>query len=169
MPCVFMMCLMTVIWAVYGYSLVFGGKQPWIGDLSYLLMQGVNAEWTSAGRIAHPAQLNPLRDDAHDLPGDVLRHHAHPDVRGLCRADEVRHPWSCSWCSRGTLIYCPLAHWLWGNGGPLRLTGNPNQSLLGGAIDFAGGTMVHTSSGVSAVSLCLVLGKRLEYGKEEMQ
>ena len=49
MQCLFMMCLMTVIWAVYGYSLVFGGKQPWIGDLSYLLMHGVDAEWTSTG------------------------------------------------------------------------------------------------------------------------
>ena len=49
MQCIFMMCLMTVIWAVYGYSLVFGGNQPWIGDFSYLLMHGVNAEWTSAG------------------------------------------------------------------------------------------------------------------------
>ena len=49
MQCIFMMCLMTVIWALYGYSLVFGGKQPWIGDLSYLLMHGVNAEWTSTG------------------------------------------------------------------------------------------------------------------------
>ena len=36
MQCIFMMCLMTVVWALYGYSLVFGGKQPWIGDFSYL-------------------------------------------------------------------------------------------------------------------------------------
>ena len=49
MQCIFMMCLMTVVWAVYGYSLVFGGKQPWIGDLSYVLMHGVDAEWTSTG------------------------------------------------------------------------------------------------------------------------
>ena len=51
----------------------------------------------------------------------------------------------------GTVIYCPLAHWLWGSGGALGLTGDPKQSLLGGAIDFAGGTVVHISSGLSAL------------------
>jgi Amt family ammonium transporter len=71
--------------------------------------------------------------------------------------------------SWGTLVYCPLAHWLWGDGGLLKLTGDPNQSLLGGAIDFAGGTVVHISSGVSALVCALMLGKRLGYGKEEMR
>ena len=69
----------------------------------------------------------------------------------------------------GTLIYCPLAHWLWGDGGVLKFTGDPQQSLLGGAIDFAGGTVVHISSGVSALVCALMLGKRLGYGKEEMR
>ena len=56
-----------------------------------------------------------------------------------------------------------------GHGGVLKLTGDPNQSLLGGAIDFAGGTVVHISSGVSALVCALMLGKRLGYGKEEMR
>jgi len=45
MQCVFLMCVMTVVWAVYGYSLVFGGKGPWIGDGRYLFMRGVDAVW----------------------------------------------------------------------------------------------------------------------------
>ena len=57
MQCIFMMCLMTLIWALYGYSLVFGGKQPWIGDFSYLLMHGVNAEWTSGGPICRSCPI----------------------------------------------------------------------------------------------------------------
>ena len=169
MQCIFMMCLMTLIWAVYGYSLVFGGNQPWIGDFSHLLMHGVNAEWTSTG--AHLPTL----------PNTTLYTMTHMIYQGMffiitptliCGAFAERMKFSTMvvfmviW---GTIIYCPLAHWLWGNGGVLGLTGDPNQSLLGGAIDFAGGTVVHTSSGVSALVCALMLGKRLEYGKEEMR
>ena len=169
MQCIFMMCLMTVVWAVYGYSLVFGGKQPWIGDLSYLLMHGVDAEWTSGGP---------------HLPfvaGTTLYMMTHMIYQGMffiitptliCGAFAERMKFSTMvvfmvlW---GTLIYCPLAHWLWGDGGLLKLTGDSKQSLLGGAIDFAGGTVVHISSGVSALVCALMLGKRLGYGKEEMR
>ena len=169
MQCIFMMCLMTVVWAVYGYSLVFGGKQPWIGDLSYLLMHGVDAEWTSTGPHL------PM------VAGTTLFTMTHMVYQGMffiitptliCGAFAERMKFSTmvvfmvAW---GTFIYCPLAHWLWGDGGLLKLTGDPNQSLLGGAIDFAGGTVVHISSGVSALICALMLGKRLGYGKEEMR
>ena len=49
MQCVFLMCVMTLVWAIYGYSLVFGGSNPWIGDGSFLCMNGVNAVWTDSG------------------------------------------------------------------------------------------------------------------------
>ena len=169
MQCVFMMCLMTLIWALYGYSLVFGGNQPWIGDSSHLLMRGIDAEWTSAGPYL------PI------VAGTTLYAMTHMIYQGMffiitptliCGAFAERMKFSTMvvfmvlW---GTFIYCPLAHWLWGDGGLLKLTGNPNQSLLGGAIDFAGGTVVHISSGVSALVCALMLGKRLGYGKEEMR
>jgi ammonium transporter, Amt family len=169
MQCIFMMCLMTVIWALYGYSLVFGGKQPWIGDGTYLFMRGIDAEWTSAG-----SHLPILADT-------TLYAMTHMIYQGMffiitpaliCGAFAERMKFSTmvvfmvTW---GTVIYCPLAHWLWGTGGALALTGDPNQSLLGGAIDFAGGTVVHISSGVSALVCALMLGKRLGYGKEEMR
>jgi Amt family ammonium transporter len=67
-----------------------------------------------------------------------------------------------------TLVYCPLAHWIWGNG--ILAFGSPNaEGYGGGALDFAGGTVVHISSGVSALVCALLLGKRLGYGKEEMR
>ena len=169
MQCIFMMCLMTVIWAVYGYSLVFGGNQPWIGDFSYLFMHGVNAEWTSTGPHL------PI------VAGTTLYTMTHMIYQGMffiitpaliCGAFAERMKFSTmvvfmvAW---GTLIYCPLAHWLWGTAGVLALTGNADKSLLGGAIDFAGGTVVHISSGVSALVCALMLGKRLGYGKEEMR
>ena len=70
----------------------------------------------------------------------------------------------------GTLVYCPLCHAVWG-GGILQYVsgGNPNAAAFGGgALDFAGGTVVHISSGVSALVCALVLGKRLGYGSEPM-
>jgi ammonium transporter, Amt family len=64
-----------------------------------------------------------------------------------------------------TFVYGPLAHWVWGKGGWLRF-GDPGAIF--GALDFAGGTVVHISSGVSALVLALVLGKRLGLGREPM-
>jgi Amt family ammonium transporter len=171
MQCIFLMCLMTVIWALYGYSLVFGGDQSWtwIGSFSYVLMHGVNAEWTTAG-----PHLNMV-------PHTTLLLMTHMVYQGMffiitpaliCGAFAERMKFSTMvvfmvlW---GTFVYCPLAHWLWGSGGVLGLTGDPSKSLMGGAIDFAGGTVVHISSGVSALICALMLGKRLGYGKEEMR
>jgi Amt family ammonium transporter len=69
----------------------------------------------------------------------------------------------------GTLVYCPLCHWVW-DGGILAFvaTGNEGHGWAGGALDFAGGTVVHISSGVSALVCALVIGKRLGYGSEPM-
>ena len=68
----------------------------------------------------------------------------------------------------GTLVYCPLAHWVWGGG--ILAYGSPHAKAFsaGGALDFAGGTVVHISSGVSALICALLLGKRLGYGSEPM-
>jgi Amt family ammonium transporter len=68
----------------------------------------------------------------------------------------------------GTLVYCPLCHWVWGGG--ILQYGSPNATGIcaGGALDFAGGTVVHISSGVSALICALVLGKRLGYGADPM-
>jgi Amt family ammonium transporter len=71
----------------------------------------------------------------------------------------------------GTFVYCPLCHWVW-DGGILAFVplkdGSTGNGIMGGALDFAGGTVVHISSGVSALVCALVMGKRLGYGKENM-
>ena len=67
----------------------------------------------------------------------------------------------------GTLVYCPLCHWVWG-GGILAYGSEHASAVAGGALDFAGGTVVHISSGVSALVCALLLGKRLGYGSEPM-
>jgi Amt family ammonium transporter len=168
MQCVFLMCLMTVVWALYGYTLVFGGTDAWIGDGRYLFMRGVNAVWTSHG------------SDVPLYPGLSIPVMTHMLFQGMffiitpaliCGAFAERMKFSAMvlfmilW---GTLVYCPLAHWLWGGG--ILAYGSPHavDFSAGGALDFAGGTVVHISSGVSALLCALLLGKRLGYGSEQM-
>jgi Amt family ammonium transporter len=73
----------------------------------------------------------------------------------------------------GTLVYCPLCHWVW-DGGILAfvesvdLQSGDGNGWAGGALDFAGGTVVHISSGISALVIALLIGKRLGYGREPM-
>ena len=67
----------------------------------------------------------------------------------------------------GTLVYCPLCHWVWG-GGILAYGSQHAAVSAGGALDFAGGTVVHISSGVSALICALLIGKRLGIGSEPM-
>ena len=67
----------------------------------------------------------------------------------------------------GTLVYCPLCHWVWG-GGILAYGGVHSSITAGGALDFAGGTVVHISSGISALVCALLIGKRLGFGSEPM-
>ena len=172
MQCVFLMCLMTVIWALWGYTLSFGGEAAtsppkWIGNLDHVFMKGVSAEWTD-GKSVIP--LHPL----YSIPR--LTHMLFQGMffvitpALICGAFAERMKFSTMvvfmilW---GTLVYCPLCHWVWGGG--VLMYGSPNAGIsAGGALDFAGGTVVHISSGVSALICALLLGKRLGYGSEPM-
>jgi Amt family ammonium transporter len=176
MQCIFLMCLMTVIWAIYGYTLGFGGdalKVPprWIGNFDYFCMNGVQAEWTENGSVT-PMYV------AMETPMPIPRL-THMLFQGMffiitpaliCGAFAERMKFSAMvlfsifW---GTIVYCPLCHWVWGGG--LLMYSSPNAGICaGGALDFAGGTVVHISSGVSALVCALFLGKRLGYGSEPM-
>jgi len=165
MQCVFLMGLMTVIWSMYGYSLAFGGDGRWIGNADYLFMNDVQRAWSdAAGEPVTP------------MEGDIPRL-THMLFQGMffiitpaliCGAFAERMKfgamtlYSILW---GTLIYCPLCHWVW-DGGPLSYN---DTSLMGGALDFAGGTVVHISSGVSALVAALLIGPRMGYPSEPMQ
>ncbi|WP_254510700.1 ammonium transporter [Anatilimnocola floriformis] len=172
MQCVFLMGLMTVLWAIYGYSLSFGGSNPYIGNGDYLFMNGVQREWKDG------APYTPLMNEG--LP-NVLPRLTHMLFQGMffiitpaliCGAFAERMKFSTMvvfsilW---GTLIYCPLCHMVWGGGWlAFRTDETMKDSLMGGAMDFAGGAVVHISSGVSALICALVMGKRLGYGTEPM-
>ncbi len=166
MQCVFLMGLMTVVWALYGYSLAFGGTNAWIGDGRYLFMRNVQSEWTTAGpRIPMFATGIPM------LTHMVFQGMFFIITPALiCGAFAERMKFSAMvlfsilW---GTFVYCPLAHWVWG-GGILAYHAENSANWGGGALDFAGGTVVHVSSGISALVCALVIGKRAGYGTEPM-
>ncbi len=177
MQCFFLMGLMTVLWALYGYTLAFGGSfdglmaegsvsNPYIGNLDHLFMNGIERVWDEEAKGPHtpmngaiPAITFMLFQGMFFIITPAL----------ICGAYAERMKFSTMvvftilW---GTVVYCPLAHWVWG-GGILAFGGT--DSWAGGALDFAGGTVVHISSGVSALVCALVLGRRLGWGHEDMR
>jgi len=183
MQCFFLMGLNSVIWALWGYSLVFGGDpnptnknfNPWIGNGDYLFMRGVERTWDPETNRAetpmfagYPKRIDPIPRLTHML-FEGMFFIITPAL--ICGAFAERMKFSTMvvfavlW---GTLIYCPLAHWVWW-GGVLQY-GSPHLPgwAAGGALDFAGGTVVHISSGISALVCALLIGRRLGYGSEPM-
>lgn len=169
MQCLFLMGLMTVLWALYGYSLAFGGSDPYIGNGEYLFMQGVQRYWNEeAGRAETPLYSS-------DAEISMLTHMLFQGMffiitpALICGAFAERMKFSSMavflvlW---GTVVYCPLCHWVW-DGGILYFGGE--SSLAGGALDFAGGTVVHISSGISALVCAIVLGRRIGWGQVDMR
>jgi Amt family ammonium transporter len=172
MQCLFLMGLMTVIWALYGYSLAFGGGGKYFGNGEYLLMNGVQQEYVDG-------PVTPM----HDVGIPMLTHMLFQGMffiitpALICGAFAERMKFSTMvvflilW---GTIVYCPLCHWVW-DGGVLGfvtsedLAKGEGNGLMGGALDFAGGTVVHISSGVSALICALLIGKRLGFGTDDMR
>jgi Amt family ammonium transporter len=169
MQCLFLMGMMSVIWGTYGYSLAFGGSQAWIGNGDFLLLNGVQAQWLEGTGSVIP--LHP------DLPIPMLTHMIFQGMffiitpALICGAFAERMKFSSMavFCALwGTLIYCPLCHWVWGGGVLAYGSEHAEKICAGGALDFAGGTVVHISSGVSALVAAILIGKRIGYGSEPM-
>lgn len=159
MQCFFLMGMMSVIWALYGYSLAFSEGNAWIGGLDHLFLQGVTP-YMEGGQAVYPMYDTVPLEVFMIFQGMFFI--ITPAL--ICGAFAERMKFSSMvvfmflW---GTFVYCPLAHWVWGGGW---LSGD---GIFPG-LDFAGGTVVHISSGVSALVCALVLGKRLGYGQEPM-
>jgi len=167
MQCVFLMGLMTILWAIYGYSLSFGGDAPWIGDGRYLFMRNVEAEWVDGAPRIPMFSIGGIPILTHMLFQGMFFIITPALICGAF-AERMKFTsmvvFSILW---GTFVYCPLAHWVWGGG--ILAYGVPSSANWGGgALDFAGGTVVHISSGISALVCALVIGKRAGYGTEPM-
>ncbi len=146
-------CLISVQWVLVGYSLAFGpDKLHLIGSLAWLGLSGVGG----AANPNYAATIPQLAYVAFQLMFAIIT----AALISGSFAERFRFPafliFTLLWT---TIVYDPLAHWVWGYGGWLNRLG---------VLDFAGGTVVHISSGVSGLVTALVLGKRLGYRKEPM-
>jgi Amt family ammonium transporter len=137
--------LVSVLWAVYGYSLVFGpDKAGIIGGLNFFGLSGVGQAPSSVYATTIPQLAFMAFQGMFAIITVAL-------ITGAV-VERIKFSaltvFSVLWF---TLVYCPVAHWVWGAGGWLNKMG---------VLDFAGGTVVHIAAGVSALSLALLLGPR---------
>jgi Amt family ammonium transporter len=151
MQCFMILCIISVQWVLVGYSLAFGpDKGGIIGGLDWLGLKGVgavpNADY--AGTIPHSTFMIFQMMFAVITPALIIG----------AFAERMKFSAFCVFTILwATLVYDPLAHWVWGKGGFMGLMGG------WGALDFAGGTVVHINAGVSALAAAIVLGRRQGY------
>ena len=153
-----LMAVITVLWAIVGYSLAFGEGSPVLGDLRYLFLNNVGAAPNADYAATIPQQTYMV----YQLMFAIIT----PALISGAFAERMKFSamllFTVLWA---LIVYFPLAHMVWGKGGLL-------NAFSGGKIpcfDFAGGTVVHISSGVSALVCALYLGKRKGYGSEPMK
>ncbi len=149
----FILALISVQWVLWGYSLAFGpDKYGVVGGLEWIGLNGVGLDPNPdyAATIPHQAFMIFQMMFAVITPALITGAFAE---RKRFKAFVL---FTLLWA---TLVYDPLAHWVWGAGGWLRTLG---------VLDFAGGTVVHISSGVAALVAALVLGPRIGLGREPM-
>jgi Amt family ammonium transporter len=153
-----LMAVVSVIWAVVGYSLAFGEGSPFVGGLKYLFLNGVGAEPNADYGATIPHQTYMI----YQLMFAIIT----PALISGAFAERMKFSSMLLFMTLWVLIvYFPMAHMVWGKGGFL-------NAALGGqypAFDFAGGTVVHITSGVSALVCALYMGKRVGFPNESMR
>jgi Amt family ammonium transporter len=152
-----MMAVITVVWALFGYSLCFGPGSNFIGGFHNLFLHGVGAQPDPDYAATIPAQTFMIYQLMFAIITPALITGAFAERMKFSAMVLFMVLWS-------VLVYSPMAHMVWGKGGLL------NASLGGRfpTLDFAGGTVVHVTSGVSALVCALYLGRRLGYPKAPM-
>lgn len=158
MQCIFLMGLMTVVWGLVGYSLAFGGSNPYVGNFDHVLMNGVIAD----GVLSDAEWANTSIFFVFQGMFFIIT----PALICGAFAERMKFSTMCVFSVLwGLLVYCPVCHWVWADTGWLC---EWNADALYPALDFAGGTVVHISSGVSALLCALLIGKRIGYPQEPM-
>ena len=177
MQCAALIGLMSVVWIVCGYSLAFGGNALGgvIGGGDHLFLKGVLPEWVPGtpasegvpeveGHVEVP-NSGPLPTSVH-MVFQMMFFIITPALICGAFAERMKFSSMCVFSALwGLLVYCPLAHWIWSDDGWLSAFNDEAQFPL---LDYAGGAVVHLSSGVSALVCCLWLGPRLGHGREAM-
>ncbi len=150
-----MMAIITVLWGLIGYSLCFGSGTSFIGGVQHLFLRGVGAAPDADYAASIPAQTFMVYQLMFAIITPALITGAFAERMKFSAMAMFMVLWSI-------IVYAPMAHMVWGKGGLL-------NAALGGRIpclDFAGGTVVHVTSGVSALVCALYLGKRIGYPHE---
>ena len=152
-----LMALITVLWALVGYSLCFGGSGSFLGNFQHAFLRGVGA----APNADYAATIPHLTFMIYQLMFAIIT----PALITGAIAERMKFSATVLFMTLWFLVvYAPLAHMVWGKGGML-------NAAFGGrfpTLDFAGGTVVHISSGVSALVCALYLGKRTGYPRQPM-
>ena len=152
-----LMALITVMWALVGYSLCFGGSGHFIGGFEHAFLRGVGVD----PNPDYAATIPQLTFMVYQLMFAIIT----PGLITGATAERMKFSGTVLFLALWFLVvYAPLAHMVWGKGGYL-------NAALGGrfpTLDFAGGTVVHITSGVSALVCALYLKKRTGYPKQPM-
>jgi Amt family ammonium transporter len=147
------LCLISVQWVLWGYSLAFGpDKGGFIGGLDWVGLRGV-------GQTPNPDYAATIPHQAFMLFQMMFAIITPALITGAFAERKKFSTFLIFALAWATFVYDPLAHWVWGVGGWLRNLG---------ALDFAGGTVVHISSGISALAAVLVIGRRRGFGQQPM-
>ncbi len=148
--------IVTILWWLVGYSFVFATGSPFLGSTQFLFLKGVGAApnpnyapWVSQSVFAMYQLMFAIITPAL-IVGAIAERMKYAAIMAFIVAWMV-------------VVYFPLAHMVWGADGFMNGVWNANAAIH--AVDFAGGTVVHMSSGWSALVLCLVLGKRNGFGQ----
>ncbi len=152
-----LMAVITVLWGLFSYSLSFGSGNSFVGGLQNIFLNGVGAAPDAAYAPTIPAQTFMIYQLMFAIITPALIAGAFAERMKFSAMLVFTVLWS-------VIVYDPMAHMVWGKGGLL------NASLGGRfpTLDFAGGTVVHVTSGVSALVCALYLGKRVGYPKDQM-
>ena len=151
-----MMGLVTILWAAVGYSLAFGQGNGFIGGFEHLFLRGVTLNPNPAYAATIPEQTFMV----YQLMFAIIT----PALITGAFAERVKFGAMAVFLSLWSLlIYCPMAHMIWGAGGIMNVVGGRWPCM-----DFAGGTVVHITSGVSALVAAMYLGKRTGYPATQM-
>jgi Amt family ammonium transporter len=147
----FAMGVMTLQWVVIGYSLAFSEGSAFIGGLDYAFLNGVTSAPDGDSTIPHNVFM--LFQGMFAIITPAL-------ISGAFAERVKFSAYAIFIVLWGTLVYDPICHWVWGPGG---------YFLEMGALDFAGGTVVHINSGVAALVFAIVLGRRIGYPHQAMK
>jgi len=159
-------CIVTIVWAVAGYSLAFTAGNAYIGDLSRFMLNGIAAHIKdgadtgfllgAGGAGALPQTIPETVFMMFQMTFAIIT----PALIAGAFADRMKFSALCIFMTLWSLlVYSPVAHWVWA----------PTGWIAGlGVLDFAGGTVVHINAGIAGLMCALVLGKRVGYGNDNM-